>query len=265
MKKEETTDLSAGAPGYVPAGAAPAGASDPAPAGTASAALARHALKTGAFRLTPREPVLWASGYSMPVYTDNRLILRTPRGRELVRAGMLSRLADMDLTTPDTGGQNRYWDAVAGTATAGIAPAVLLAEALNTEFLYVRSGAKEHGLRRRIEGLAPGEESLAGKRVLLVEDLLSTGGSAAAAATALIETGAEVPLCLASFSYGFEVTQETFAELPGDVPCRPIVVFTLDDLLQEAYSLRLLDEEEIEMIRQWRADPFNWGIREKRT
>lgn len=226
--------------------------------------LARYALESGAFRLTPHQPVRWASGYLMPVYTDNRLILRAPRGRELVRAGLLMRLEE-------SAREDRIWDAVAGTASAGIAPAVLLAEALGTGFLYVRSESKNHGLQRRIEGLTPdearAERPLEGKRVLLVEDLLSTGGSSADAARALIEAGAAVPLCLAVFSYGFAQVEKTFAALPRlsrakdsrEDRCRARAVFTLETLLQEAVSLGYLDQEGKLMIETWRAAPFDWG------
>lgn len=228
--------------------------------------LARYALRSGAFRLTPREPVRWASGYKMPVYTDNRLVLRTPRGRRLVIEGMLKRLAETEYpidTSAATRTDNSPWDAIAGTASAGIAPAVLLAEALDTEFLYVRTDLKAHGLRRRIEGLTPeeadAEQPLAGKRILLVEDLLSTGGSSATAARVLIEAGAAVPLCLAAFSYGFDRVEATFAVLPGPHPCRPIAVCTLDDLLGEALALGMLHREERAIVEQWRASPFEWG------
>lgn len=227
-------------------------------ASAAALELARFALEAGAFRLCPRAPVRWASGYLMPVYTDNRLILRSPRGRALVRAGMLQRLEPAGTRT-GAGGSEGPWDAVAGTASAGIAPAVLLAEALETDFLYVRADAKGHGLQRRIEGLAPAEacldNPLAEKRVLLVEDLFSTGGSSAAAAGALVEAGARVPLCLAIFSYGFDRVEETFRELP----CRPEAVLTLETLLAEARSLGRLDEEEVRMLEEWRAAPFEWG------
>ncbi|TVR73720.1 MAG: orotate phosphoribosyltransferase [Spirochaetaceae bacterium] len=239
----------------------------PAPA---AVELARFALQTGAFRLTPKAPVRWASGYMMPVYTDNRLILRSPRGRELVREGMLARLTTAGGDNNATGREVPPWDAVAGTASAGIAPAVLLAEALKTDFLYVRSDAKGHGLQRQIEGLTPEEADagtpLAGKRVLLVEDLLSTGGSSAAAARALIEAGAEVPLCLAIFSYGFDRVEETFSALPrqdgGRGPeCRPLALLTLDVLLGEALSLGCLNREETVMIEEWRGAPFEWGAK----
>ncbi|MCG8477722.1 MAG: hypothetical protein MI724_01400, partial [Spirochaetales bacterium] len=165
--------------------------------------LAGFALEIGAFRIVPRDPVTWASGYRMPVYNDNRLLLRYRRGRELVRDGLLALLESEDVTDS--------WDGVAGTASAGIAPALLIAEATGLDFFYVRGAAKGHGLGRRIEGLSPGELASAlpfrpagdeaPARILLVEDLLSTGGSAAAAAEALMEVGAEVPLCLAIFSY----------------------------------------------------------------
>ena len=217
--------------------------------------LARFALSSGAFRLTPEAPVTWASGYRMPVYTDNRVLMRSSYGRGLVRRALCARLASV---APDT-----RWDAVAGTASAGIAPAVLVAEELGTEFLYVRASAKEHGLVRRIEGLLPDEvqmpEPLARRRVLLVEDLLSTGGSSAAAARALMEAGAEVPVCLANFSYGFPAVEETFAALPR--ACRPVAVFGVADLLEIACADGLLDAGERSVIEEWRRDPFGWQER----
>jgi orotate phosphoribosyltransferase len=235
--------------------------------------LARYALESGAFRLTPREPVRWASGYLMPVYTDNRLILRARRGRELVCTGLLAKLARLEQleNLNEISGESSAWDAVAGTASAGIAPAVLLAEALGTDFLYVRSETKSHGLQRQIEGLTPdearSERPLAGKRVLLVEDLLSTGGSSAAAARALIEAGAVVPLCLAIFSYGFDQVGSTFAKLPQQISaqgeendrCRPHAIFTLETLLRAAVALGYLDQEERRTVEEWRAAPFAWG------
>lgn len=220
--------------------------------GNDAARLARFALESGAFQFRPRDPVRWASGYLMPVYTDNRLILRSPRGRDLARAGLVARLESHSPAAAP-------WDAVAGTASAGIAPAVLLAESLKTGFLYVRSDPKGHGLQRRIEGLtreeSQAEHPLKGKRVLLVEDLFSTGGSSAAAARALIEAGAEVPVCLAMFSYGFDRVTETFRP----VGCRPDAVLTLDILLREAVSRGDLDQDEVTMIREWQEAPFEWG------
>ncbi len=217
--------------------------------------LAAFALSSGAFRLTPAAPVTWASGYRMPVYTDNRLLLRTSYGRDLVRRGLCARLAS---AAPEA-----HWDAVAGTASAGIAPALLVAEEIGSEFLYVRASAKDHGLARRIEGLTPDEANaplpLAEKRVLLVEDLFSTGGSSAAAARALMEAGAEVPLCLANFSYGFSAVEETFAALP--YACRPVAVFGLVDLLDRALAEGRLDADERGVIEDWVRDPFGWQDR----
>ncbi len=225
------------------------------------AELAGFALEVGAFRIVPRDPVTWASGYRMPVYNDNRLLLRYPRGRELVRDGLLALLKS-------AGGVDS-WDGVAGTASAGIAPALLVAEATGLDFFYVRGAAKGHGLKRRIEGLSPaelasvppfqsvGRETRA--RILLVEDLLSTGGSAAAAAEALMEAGADVPLCLAIFSYGFAAVETRFSALPGR--CETRTIFSMDDLLAVAIERGDIAGADRLSMDEWLADPFDWQER----
>jgi orotate phosphoribosyltransferase len=215
--------------------------------------LADFALECGAFYLRPDKPVTWASGYRMPVYTDNRVLLRFPTGRALVREALAQEAAG-DLSQADF---------VAGTASAGIAPALLLAQDGEKPFLYVRSAAKEHGLARRIEGLTRREselpEPLAGRRVLLVEDLLSTGKSSAAAARALMDAGAEVPLCIAIFSYGFPKLTETFASLPQE--CQARSVLTIETLLARARARGDLEEGAVASIKEWQVDPFGWQER----
>lgn len=222
--------------------------------------LASLALEIGAFRIVPRDPVTWASGFRMPVYNDNRLILRYPRGRELVCAGLLA------LLESERAGAS--WDGVAGTASAGIAPALLVAEATGLDFYYVRSAAKGHGLQRRIEGLSPGElaalrpfrpDGERPRRILLIEDLLSTGGSAAAAADALMAAGAEVPACLAIFSYGFAAVEERFAELPG--PCTTRVIFSMPDLVAAAMERGEITASDRAILEEWMDDPFGWQER----
>ncbi len=209
--------------------------------------VALRALRSGALQLRPSDPVVWASGARMPIYTDNRQLLRTSQGRDEVRAALMAALA-----VEVSGGD---WDGVAGTASAGIAPAVLLAEELGCEFYYVRGEAKGHGLARRIEGL-PAETSLEGRRILLVEDLFSTGGSSASAARALMEAGATVPLCLAIFSYGFSEVTRTFAALPA--PCKPVHAVSLDDALAVAREFDLISPSDAALMARWQADPFGW-------
>ena len=222
--------------------------------------LASLALDVGAFRIVPRDPVTWASGYRMPVYNDNRLLLRYPRGRALVREGLLALLASEGSVDP--------WDGVAGTASAGIAPALLVAEETNLDFYYVRSSAKGHGLKRRIEGLSPAElassrpfhaDGAAPRRILLIEDLLSTGGSAAAAAEALMAAGAKVDVCLAIFSYGFTQVRERFAELPGS--CATKVIFSMADLIAVAAERGDIAATDRTILEEWLDDPFGWQER----
>lgn len=210
-------------------------------------AVALRALQSGALQLRPGDPVVWASGARMPIYTDNRQLMRTSEGRDEVRAALIATLRTVAGTDE--------WDGVAGTASAGIAPALLIAEALGCDFYYVRGDAKGHGLARRIEGLPVGA-SLDGRRILLMEDLFSTGGSSASAAGALMEAGATVPLCLAIFSYGFAEVARTFAALPAQ--CEPVHAVSLDDALAIAREFNLISSADAELMARWQADPFGW-------
>ncbi len=201
-------------------------------------------LATGALVLSPNDPFKWASGYLMPVYNDNRILLSFPRGRELVREGFLRIVRE---NVP-------HWDGVAGTASAGIAPATLLADNLKTRLYYIRPQRKSHGSKRIIEGGDPA--SLRGKRLILVEDLVSTAGSSAAAAEELNSAGATVAACVAIFSYGFDVAVERFSQLQDSPPAYPLVTF--GDLLNHANRARLLPDEELSLLRRWSDSPFTW-------
>lgn len=201
--------------------------------------VARDLLAIDAVRFSPSEPFTWSSGLRAPIYCDNRLTLGHPPVRRRITAGFAS-LIEGELRP----------ELIAGTATAGIPYAAWLAETLDLSMAYVRSGAKEHGRGRRIEGpVTPGQ------RAVLVEDLISTGGSAASAAQALQEAGSEVQAVLAIFSYGLEAATERFAS--ASFP-----LYTLTDfptLLDVAAETGALDETARQILQQWQADPEAWS------
>ncbi len=210
--------------------------------------LARISLAIGSIRLKPDAPFRWASGYRMPIYNDNRMLLASSGHRRLV-AGAFEELV---LQT------GIAFDFIAGTATAGIPHATSLADRLELPLAYVRSASKGHGMGNRIEGVS-GEHALSGKTVLLVEDLISTGGSSIAAVQALREAGAQVPVCLAIFSYGLEKARMAFDAL--DPPCRCIPILEYDDLVSVALEEGSIDETGEQRLREWREAPFEWGAR----
>ena len=206
-------------------------------------ALAKIMLDMGTFRFRPDDPVVWASGYTMPVYNDNRLLLSYPEARALVVQGFSEILERWGCEV----------SAIVGTATAGIAPATSLADALGKRLYYVRSGSKDLGLGRQVEGVDREPRG----RVLLVEDLVSTGGSSAEAALAVHNAGLTLNHGVAIFSYGFERADDRFASLPFDFVLEPVV--ELGTLLRIASQQSLLDSEQIEVIESWIASPFEWG------
>lgn len=158
---------------------------------------AKALLDTGAVFFRPEEPFIWASGIKSPVYTDNRLVLTSPDARKVIEESLI----DLIRTTYPQA------EALFGTATAGIPHAAIAGYAMDLPMGYVRSGAKDHGRANRIEGRV-----VKGQKVVVIEDLISTGGSCIEAAKALQEAGADVLGVICIFSYNLEKSREAFAE-----------------------------------------------------
>lgn len=203
------------------------------------AEVARKLLEIKAIKLNPSNPFTWASGIQSPIYCDNRVALSYPAVRNFIKQALVEKSSEF----PDFG-------VVAGVATAGIPHGTLLADALQKPFVYVRSSAKEHGRRNMIEG-----ELATGQKVLVVEDLISTGGSCLQAVEALREAGADVVGVLAIFQYGFAKAETAFAS-------KNILWKTLsnyDALIQEAISMRYISESDLNTLKKWRENPDGWG------
>ena len=211
-------------------------------------AIAEFGLGIGAIKLNPEDPFQWASGYRMPIYNDNRMFLFHPEMRRTIAEGLagIVRTGSVD---PEV---------VAGTATAGIPHGALLADLLGLPFIYVRDKPKGHGLRNRIEGL-DADSDLGGRRVVVIEDLISTGGSSARAVEAVREAAGECRWCLSIFSYGLEKAARQFEAL--EPPCSFASLLTFPVLLDVARSGGFLPEDQIALLTEWREDPFGWGER----
>lgn len=205
--------------------------------------VARDLLALRAVVLRPNDPFRWASGRLSPVYTDNRLTLGDPAVRGRIVDGFRQLAGDL---TADGRGATM----VAGTATAGIPHATLLADRLGLPLVYIRSSPKGHGRENLIEGAA-----VAGHRVLVVEDLVSTGGSVLAAAEALSENGAAPVAALAVFSYGMEAATEAFRS--AELPLRTLT--TLAALLAVARDDGSLAPDELAQLDAWQRDPAAWS------
>lgn len=203
--------------------------------------IAAALLDIGAVELRPSNPFTWSSGLVAPIYCDNRLTLSHPRVRRAIRDGFAQVLRQQSVSAAT----------VAGTATAGIPHAAWLAEAIDRPMAYVRSSAKGHGQGARIEGVVE-----AGDEVVLVEDLISTGGSALDAVSALREGGATVPAVLAIFSYELDAAQRAFEA--ADVPRH--VLTTFPTLIDVAHERDDLSAAELNVLRAWRDDPEAWSL-----
>jgi orotate phosphoribosyltransferase len=201
--------------------------------------VARNLLQIRAVKLSPREPFTWASGLLSPIYCDNRVALSHPEVRTFLKKSLAEKSADFGV-----------FDVVAGVATAGIPHGALLADVLGLPFIYVRSGAKDHGRRNQIEG-----ELQAGQRVLVIEDLISTGGSCLTAVDALRDAGAEVVGVLAIFQYGFDKAAQAFAA--KGIPFETLTNY--DALVQEAARSGYVSQEDLQTLSKWRENPDGWG------
>lgn len=206
--------------------------------------LAEIALDLGAIKIAPDNPFTWASGARMPIYNDNRLLLGKCSHRTLIAEGFKALIDSKCIKT----------DVIAGTATAGIPHATTLANTLQCPLIYVRPTAKEHGMKNRIEGpLNPGQE------VVVVEDLISTGGSVLKVVQALREAGARVRHCLGIFSYGFPETLGRFEEHD----CELHTLISFEELLEFMQESGKLPKEQIQTLLDWKNSPFEWWEKSK--
>lgn len=204
-------------------------------------AIAQSLLEIEAVKLRPSDPFTWSSGLVAPIYCDNRLTISAPPVRRAIRDGFADILAEEKLL-PAT---------IAGTATAGIPHAAWLAEAVNEPMVYVRSSAKNHGTGARIEGRLS-----SGDNVVLVEDLISTGGSALDAVEALRETGATVRAVLAIFTYQLDVADQAFRQADVD----SFVLTDFQTLINVAHAENRLSDDELNALEEWRANPGAWSV-----
>ncbi|NNF57232.1 MAG: orotate phosphoribosyltransferase [Rhodothermaceae bacterium] len=201
--------------------------------------IARDLLILGAVTLRPNAPFTWASGLRSPIYCDNRITLADPAVRRRLTDGFAAFMEEQGLAP----------DVIAGTATAGIPHAAWLADRLTLPMVYVRSAPKGHGRGNQIEGRLHEDA-----RVVLVEDLVSTGGSSLKAVEVLREAGAEVLATVAIFSYGFDRAAEAFAE--AKMPLHVLTDYAT--LLDQARAMGRLADGDLAALRAWRENPEGW-------
>ena len=206
--------------------------------------IAKHLLDIKAVFLRPSEPFTWASGIKSPIYCDNRLTLSYPNVRKDVEAGLAKLIKE---NWPEA-------ECLMGTATAGIAHAALAADILDLPMGYVRGGAKSHGRNNRIEGLVK-----PGMKVVVVEDLISTGGSSLECVDALREAGCEVIGMVAIFTYGLPKATVNFEA----ANCKFVTLSNYDTLIEVAVENNYVTEAELEKLKAWKKDPTDESWMEK--
>ena len=200
---------------------------------------AEKLLKVKAIKLQPEQPFTWASGWKSPFYCDNRKTLAFPALRTFVKLQLSRIVAEL---YPEA-------DAIAGVATGAIAQGALVADELALPFAYVRSKPKDHGMANLIEGdLQPGMQ------VVVVEDLISTGGSSLKAVEALRQHGCEVLGMVAAYTYGFPVAEEAFAAAGVTLTTLTNYEAVVETALQTGY----IEQSHVPMLAAWRKDPANW-------
>lgn len=201
--------------------------------------VAEFLLQIKAVKLQPNSPFTWASGWKSPIYCDNRITLSFPAIRTYIRQGYADAILE-HFGKPDI---------IAGVATGGIAQGALVAQELGIPFIYVRSSAKAHGMGNMIEG-----HFEKGQRVVVIEDLISTGGSSLQAVQALREAGLEVKGLVAIFTYGFDVSIKNFS----NAECPFVTLTDYDHLIDQALKSDYVTDSDIESLREWKINPDNW-------
>lgn len=202
--------------------------------------VAEFLLQIKAIKLQPNNPFTWASGWKSPIYCDNRITLSHPTIRTYIRQ-------QLTLLIQETFGPV---GCIAGVATAGIPQGVLVAQDLGLPFIYVRAKAKEHGTGSLIEG-----DDLTGKRVVVIEDLISTGKSSLQAVDALRAAGYDVAGLAAIFSYGFKVADENFKK----ANCPFVTLSNYNALIKYAGANQYIASADVDILKKWRENPSEWG------
>jgi len=202
--------------------------------------VAEFLLQIKAIKLQPNNPFTWASGWKSPIYCDNRTTLSHPTIRTYIRQNLTSLI------------QEEFGPVacVAGVATAGIPQGALVAQELGLPFVYVRAKPKEHGTGNLIEG-----DVFAGQRVIVVEDLISTGKSSLQAVDALRAAGCDVAGLVAIFTYGFDAAAENFKK----ANCRFATLSNYNALIKYAEEHQYISKEDVKLLKQWRENPSGWG------
>ncbi len=202
--------------------------------------VARSLLKIEAVKLSPEEPFTWASGWRSPIYCDNRKALSYPDIRKTICKNIIdvikSNFSDVEV--------------IAGVATGAIAYGAIVADMLNKPFVYVRSSVKDHGMGNQVEGVVK-----EGAKVVVIEDLISTGQSSLAAVDALTKCGAHVLGMVAIFSYNFDKSRRSFENANIELH----TLSNYDTLIDEALACNYIKKEDIELLRDWRFSPEVWG------
>jgi len=201
--------------------------------------VAGYLLQSKAIILEPTKPFKWASGWLSPIYCDNRVTLSFPEIRDYIKEAFASTIRST-FGVPDL---------IAGVATGAIAQGALVADLMELPFIYIRSSAKAHGRKNMVEGrLNPGQ------KVVVVEDLVSTGGSSLKAVDTILEAGGEVTGMAAIFSYGFQVAEERFRQ--SGIRLETLTDYTT--MIRMAIDSGYIREEQAEMLDQWRSNPSEW-------
>jgi orotate phosphoribosyltransferase len=205
----------------------------------ASPSISKYLLQSKAVKLEPSKPFTWASGWKSPIYCDNRITLSFPDIRTAIRDAFVEKIKQ----------QYPQVEVIAGVATGAIAQGALVAEAMNLPFIYVRSTPKKHGMENLIEGIVR-----PGQKVVVIEDLVSTGGSSLQAVEALRKAEADVLGMVAIFTYGFPSAEENFKA--GH--CKLVTLTNYMELLDLALETGYIKADQLDVLKQWRQNPGEW-------
>lgn len=202
--------------------------------------VAEFLLQIKAIKLQPAKPFTWASGWKSPIYCDNRVTLSYPKVRTYIRQQFVNAINEK-YAKPDV---------IAGVATGGIAQGALVAQELGLPFVYIRSEAKKHGLSNMIEGVVE-----KGQSVVVIEDLISTGGSSLKAVEALRNAGCEVKGMAAIFTYGFKTAEDNFKA----AKCKLLTLSNYETLVKQALQSKYITEKDLKSLQEWRLNPAEWS------